>query len=271
MTTLETRFHRMKALELLPPAWHARLAKGRIEEVRSGLGGASVFRVEDALGQKQFLKIAKGGEAKALRQEIERTSWLRSQGINVPEVLDALTDGKITALLMSAMSGVPADERIGTPSETIGLVGCAIAQLHAVPVEFCPFDERLNVRLTKAKSDIDLGAVDSGQFDERNQGISPTHLLARLIDTIPDSEDLVVVHGDATFANIVLDSSGKVGFIDCGRSGIADRYIDLSVIAREIENNFGQEWMDTFFIAYGLGRTWDRVKMRYYADLYELF
>ena len=70
-----------------------------MEEIRSGLGGASVFRVEDASGQKQFLKIAQGEEeAKALHQEIERTSWLRSQGINVPEILDAIKDGKITAM-----------------------------------------------------------------------------------------------------------------------------------------------------------------------------
>jgi aminoglycoside 3'-phosphotransferase II len=261
----------MKPLESIPPAWRARLAKARVEEIQSGLGGASVFRLEDASGQKQFLKIAEGEEAEALRQEIERTSWLRSQGINVPEVLDALTDVKRTALLMSAVSGVPADENLGTPSETIGLLGRAMAQLHAVPVELCPFDERLSVRLTRAKADVDLGVVDPGQFDERNRGISPAHLLARLIDTIPDSEDLVVVHGDATFANIILGSSGTVGFIDCGRSGVADRYVDLSVIVWEIENNFGQEWIDSFFRIYGLGDHWDRLKARYYADLYELF
>jgi hypothetical protein len=80
----------MSLLEL-PMTWRARLAKARVEEIRSGLGGASVFRVEDASGQKQFLKIAQGEEeAKALHQEIERTSWLRSQGINVPEILDAI-------------------------------------------------------------------------------------------------------------------------------------------------------------------------------------
>jgi len=261
----------MKPLELIPPAWRARLAKARVEEIRSGLGGASVFRVEGASGQKQFLKIAQGEEAKALRQEIERTSWLRSQGINVPEVLDVLTDVQITVLLMSAVSGVPADESLGTPSETIGLVGRAMAQLHAVPVELCPFDERLGVRLTRAKTDVVLGVVDPEHFDQRNRGISPAHLLARLTEGIPDSEDLVVVHGDATFANIILETSGTVGFIDCGRSGVADRYVDLSVIVWGIENNFGQEWIDSFFRAYGLGNTWDRLKVRYYADLYELF
>ena len=81
----------------------------------------------------------------------------------------------------------------------------------------------------------------------------------------------MVVHGDATFANIILDSSGTVGFIDCGRSGVADRYVDLSVTAWEIETNFGQEWIESFFVAYGLGMRWDRRKVRYYADIYELF
>jgi aminoglycoside 3'-phosphotransferase-2 len=261
----------MKALELIPPAWRTRLAKARVEEIRTGLGGASVFRVEDGSGGKQFLKIAEGEEAKALRQEIERTSWLRSEGINVPEVLDALVDVQMAALIMSAMSGVSADESPRPPGETIGLIGRALAQLHAVPVELCPFDERLSVRLTRAKADIDSGVVEPEEFDERNRGISPTQLLTRLIETMPASEDLVVVHGDATFANIILNSSGTVGFIDCGRSGVADRYVDLSVVAWEIENNFGQGLIGSFFRAYGLGETWDRGKVRYYADLYELF
>jgi aminoglycoside 3'-phosphotransferase-2 len=261
----------MKPLELIPPAWRARLAKARVEEIRSGLGGTSVFRVEGASGQKQFLKVAQGEEAKALRQEIERTSWLRSQGINVPEILDVSTDVQITALLMSTVGGGPADESLGTPRETIGLIARAMAQLHALPVELCPFDERLGIRLTRAETDIDRGVVDPGHFDDRNRGVSPAHLLAQLMDTIPDSEDLVVVHGDATFANIMLETSGTVGFVDCGHSGLADRYVDLSVIVWEIENNFGQEWIDSFFRAYGLGNTWDRSKLRYYANLYELF
>jgi aminoglycoside 3'-phosphotransferase-2 len=243
-----------------------------VEEIRSGLGGASVFRVEDASGQKRFLKIAQGEEeAKALHQEIERTSWLRSQGINVPEILDAIIDGKITALLMSAVGGFPAEESPGSPSETINVVASAMAQLHTIPIEICPFDERLRVRLARAKTDIDLGIVHPEEFDERNRGVSPTHLLAQLIETIPNSEDLVVVHGDATFANIILDPSGTVGFIDCGRSGVADRYVDLSIVAWEIENNFGQKWIENFFRAYGLVKRWDRWKVRYYADLYELF
>src|SRR5215475_2050139 len=229
----------MSLLEL-PVTWRARFAKSRVEEIRSGLSGASVFRIQDASGQKQFLKIVQGEEAKALRSEIERTSWLFSQGINVPKILDAIIDGPIGALLMSAMDGFPVDDSLGLPSETISLVGRAMAQLHAAPVEICPFDERLSVRLARAKTDIDLGVVDAGEFDERNRGVSPAHLLAQLIETKPDSEDLVVVHGDATFANIILDSSGTVGFIDCGRSGVADRYVDLSVTAWEIENNFGQ-------------------------------
>jgi aminoglycoside 3'-phosphotransferase II len=261
----------MKPLELILRAWRARLSKARVEEIRSGLSNASLFRVEGVSGEKQFLKIAQGDEAKALRQEIERTSWLRSQGINVPEILDVLTDAQMTALLMSAVNGIPADESLGTPSETISLVGRAMAQLHAVPVELCPFDERLGVRLTRAKTDVDLGVIDPEHFDERNRGVSPAHLLARLINTAPGYEDLVVVHGDATFANIILATSGPVGFVDCGRSGVADRYVDLSVIVWEIESNFGHEWVDSFFGAYGLGRTWDRLKVRYYADLYELF
>jgi aminoglycoside 3'-phosphotransferase-2 len=235
------------------------------------MGGASVFRVERASGQTQFLKIAEGEQGKALRQEIERTAWLRSHGINVPKILNTIIDGQRTALLMSAVTGVPAEEKQGPPNETIDSIGRAMAHLHAVPVELCPFDERLTVRLMKAEIDVGRGGIDPDDFDERNRGVSPGDLLTRLVETAPDFEDLVVVHGDATFANIIVDSSDQVGFIDCGRCGVADRYVDLSVIAWEIENNFGQEWIDRFFRAYGLAERYDRNKLRYYSDLYEFF
>ena len=62
----------MKTLEFIPAAWRPELSKAQVEEIRSGLGGASVFRVESASGQKRFLKIAEGEEGKALLQEIER-------------------------------------------------------------------------------------------------------------------------------------------------------------------------------------------------------
>jgi aminoglycoside 3'-phosphotransferase-2 len=144
--------------------------------------------------------------------------------------------------------------------------------LHALPIEACPFDERVSIRLARAQADIATGQIDPGRFDERNLGQSPIRLFNHLLATVPNSEDLVVVHGDATFTNILVNSDGKVGFVDCGHCGKADRYTDLAVVVSDIDDRFGQEWIEPFFRAYGLGfDQWDRSKVRFFSDLYELF
>ncbi|HET7679366.1 MAG TPA: phosphotransferase, partial [Xanthobacteraceae bacterium] len=94
-------------------------------------------------------------------------------------------------------------------------------------------------------------------------------LLARLAANQPE-QDLVVVHGDATLTNLIVDAGGNLGFVDCGSAGRGDRYTDLAVLADEIQEHLGAEAAAHFVRAYGL-RSWDSVKARYFSDLYELF
>jgi len=52
--------------------------------------------------------------------------------------------------------------------------------------------------------------------------------------TRPAGEDLVLVHGDATFDNILIDADQNIGFIDCGHAGRGDRHLDLAAITEAI-------------------------------------
>jgi aminoglycoside phosphotransferase len=83
-------------------------------------------------------------------------------------------------------------------------------------------------------------------------------------------EDIVVVHGDTTLSNLMIDPEGNVGFIDCGSAGRGDRYLDLAVLAGDIADHHGTDAAAGFAAAYG-ERTWDTAKARFYLDLYELF
>jgi aminoglycoside phosphotransferase len=48
--------------------------------------------------------------------------------------------------------------------------------------------------------------------------------------------------------------------------------VDLALVAMEIEDRFGQEWVHPFFRAYGFDFHFpDQQKLRFYYDLYELF
>jgi aminoglycoside 3'-phosphotransferase-2 len=205
-----------------------------------------------------------------LHDEAERTAWLDSRGIRVPRTLREHDEAGSFAVLMSAVPGASPGDGAQDPSQVVPRLAAALAALHRLPAESCPFDETLAVRLARAQQDVARDGINGDDFDARNAGVTPADLLRRLAATMPKSEDLVVIHGDATFDNIRADADGSVGFIDCGRAGRADRYVDLCLVGAEIEEHFGADWLTPFVRAYGL-RSWDDGKARWFSDLYELF
>ncbi len=265
--------NRMLPFHLLPESWRSYLAHRSIEPIQSGSGGALVYRIRDASGSVRFLKIAVEKYIEDLNQEIKRTTWLRAQRINVPSILQATAHAEVAAVLMSSVDGQPVEDCSGSPTDIINAVARGIAQLHALPVSSCPYNEDVSIRLARAQEEIAQGRVSPREFHERNQGVSPWDLLRHVQYTATNfREDVVVVHGDATFSNILVNSAGQIGFVDCGHCGKADRYVDLALISTEIEDHFGERWIEPFLTAYGLNpSSWDVSKARFFSDLYELF
>lgn len=257
---------------LLRQGW-ADLREPRLEPVDAGMSDASVYRVHQDGQPLRYLKIAHHDAATLLRDEIARTQWLAGNGVTVPATQRIDDSGDSVVVLSSALPGLPANAGQRPWPELIDAIAAGLAGLHAVPALTCPFDETLATRLRRAQSAIDAGAVDAGHFADRNATIEPAELLARLIDTQPP-QDLVVVHGDATLNNILVDDRGYIGFVDCGNAGRGDRYVDLAVTANDIDEHFGSEAAARFATAYAARakkHAWDQAKADYYLDLYELF
>lgn len=251
----------------LPPDWRSLLARVRAEVVTRGMSGARVWRLRTR--PARYLKVADGSDAPLLREEIARTRWLGASGIRVARVVRAHCDAGFAAMMTDAVPGIPADA-IDAPAERLlPALGRGLSQLHALQVQDCPFDERLAVRLARARAAIEQGSVDPSQFEPRNRRIAPSVLLARLAARLP-REDLVVAHGDASLSNMFIDRDGTLCFIDCGHAGRADRYLDLAVLAAEVAGHFGHDAVRIVTRAYGIRRL-NASKAAYYADLYELF
>jgi aminoglycoside phosphotransferase len=142
--------------------------------------------------------------------------------------------------------------------------------VHSVPVLDCPFDETVTTRLERAREAIERGLVEPEEFDERNRNLTPEQLYAALLQIVPEHESLAVVHGDATFDNLLIDDEGKIGFIDCGHAGRGDRYLDLATAVMDIREHFGPDWIARFAAAYDRTRL-DMSKLNFFSDLYELF
>jgi aminoglycoside 3'-phosphotransferase-2 len=240
----------------------------RLEPVTEGMSGASVFRVVQPGQLVRYIKIGQGKAAAPLRAEASRTSWLASHGIAVPRILRVSNELDVYAMLLQAMPGTPADVSAVPVPQLVAALAKSLAALHALPPENCPFDETLSVRLARAATAVAAGEIDAADFEPRNRGTAPAALLARLTAQQPQ-EDIVVVHGDATLSNVMIDTAGNVGFIDCGNAGRGDRYLDLAVLAADIAEHHGAEAVADF--ERGYGGIWDGAKACFYSDLYEFF
>lgn len=248
---------------MLPAAWRGDLGKPR--EITEGMSDAAVFRVAGA----RYLKLAAGaGPAAALSEEIARTRFLAGHGIRVPEVLRVHEQTDFTALLMTALPGLPADRHRGDPAALVPRLATALRALHRLPADDCPFDESVTTRLARARIAIAEGEIDAADFADRNASSTPRQLYDRLAAKRP-REISVVAHGDATLANLIVGDDGTVGFIDCGRCGRADAYLDLAVLADGLAEHWGDGCVAAFAAAYGVA--WDDAKAAYFSDLYELF
>ncbi len=257
----------------LPPALQTLLQGRTWRENTIGCTVTRVFQVGDDL----FLKMAPRDELD-LRLEHNRLRWLHGK-LPVPQVryfgeIDAPPDQPDQFLLITALPGsVSFDAQFEThrPYATIRLLAAALRQIHALPIDDCPFDQRAAVLVETAARNLHRGLVDEDKFDTPWQDHSAEDMLAELHATLPRNEDLVLVHGDYCMPNILIDPDTLTlgGIIDWGNAGVADRTFDLALAARSITYNWGAEWVDVFFEAYGIVP--DPAKMRFFLQVDEFF
>jgi kanamycin kinase len=85
----------------------------------------------------------------------------------------------------------------------------------------------------------------------------------------PPIDRLVVCHGDACAPNTLLGADGRyLALVDMAALGVADRWADLAIGSWSLHWNFGPEWEDLFFRAYGIDPDPDRIA--YYRLLWDL-
>lgn len=262
----------MQHLQKLPRTLQALIHDAIFEQNTEGMSGAGVFRLERRGQPDVYLKTGERGTEQDLSAELSRLLWLRGR-LPVPEVLYWGEQGSRQFLLMSAIPGVPLYED-PLPEQLPALIRLyaeGLRQIHSIPVESCPFDMSMDVKVSLAAERVQAGMVDENNHDPERQGRTAQSLFRELLATRPADEDLVFTHGDYCTPNVLIDGGVQnvTGFIDWNRAGVADRYTDLALAARSIDYNFGAEWIAPFFEAYGA--TPDPAKRVFYQLMDEFF
>ncbi len=243
----------------------------RAEPVTVGESGAQVFRLEQLGSAPRYLKLVPRRAGIDTTAEARRLAWLRGR-LPVPEVIAFADEPAGSFLLMTTVAGLDAMDsaHAADPSRLVRLLAEGLRTVHALPMEDCPFDHRLDAEIARAEAQVRGGLVDEADFDEQRQDRSAAELLELVRLTRPRAEELVFTHGDYCLPNIMLEGGQVAGFVDLGAAGMGDRYRDLALAARSIERNLGEGWSALLFEEYGLNAP-NAAKIEFFQLLDELF
>jgi kanamycin kinase/aminoglycoside 3'-phosphotransferase-3 len=209
-----------------------------------------------------------------------------SSKLPVPKIIEYKEENDFSYTLMSKINGkmLCDDEILKNPKLLINLLIEGLKMLWSVDINDCNIDNVSNIkqRLKTARYNVENNLVDVNNVIPDTFGPNgfetPNALLVWLENNIPDIEP-VFSHGDYCMENIFTINNKISGFIDLGKSGIADRWQDLAICIRELDGVFSNEYLKNFdysnyssdMLLKELGIKRNDEKLKYYMLLDELF
>jgi aminoglycoside phosphotransferase len=257
----------------LPSNLSAYIGNAEWTPITIGCSVAQIFRLH-LPGHKEgmYLKVVDRDTRQSLHSEYERLAWLQGK-LPVPGIIAYESEDNLEYLLTVELSGTHAADRSWSDrlQSMVRELAKVLRGIHSVPIDRCPFDKSLDVRIEEARHNLQMGLVDTEDFDHKRSGRSAESLYRELLATRPPDEELVFTHGDYCLPNILLNQdSGLSGYIDWGNAGVSDRYQDLALAYRSLTHNFGTQWAELFLQEYET-KPLDRLKIEFYQLLDEFF
>lgn len=240
-----------------------------------GMSGSSVRLYDDAVLKIQPFSTETENEFKLLQ-------FLSQHNLS-PRVIAHEVEYGMDFLLMEKCHGVMLCDSnlLHNPCKLAEIASGVLHSLWKLDISTCPVDMTLRNKLKLAEYNVthglvDLDNVNPSTFGANGRFANPEKLLAWLIDNQP-REDLVVTHGDFCLPNIIFDGCCAKA-IDVGRGGVADKYQDIALLYRSLNDNlaggYGGEYIGKldvkmFFSKLEITPDWDKID--YYILLDELF
>ena len=264
---------------MLPDNIQRLLANETYETDKIGMSGSQVLLFED-----KVLKIQDDNDE--AENEYRMMSYLSGR-LPVPGIYSYEKENGKTYLLMGRCEGRMAchDVYMRDPALQCRLLANGLKKMWSIDISRCPCDQRLSHKLIQARYNVennlvDLDNVELSTFGEKGVR-DPAALLQWLFDNIPQQEP-VLSHGDYCLPNLFGDGDQVTGYIDLGKTGIADKWCDIALCYRSLSHNHSGKYNANYhpdkdsrpddlllFRELGIEPDWD--KINYYILLDELF
>lgn len=209
-------------------------------------------------------------------------AWLADK-LPVPKVLCTEKENEINYLLMSRINGKMScsTELLANPKHLVKLLADGLRMLWSVDVRECPYNNSIDKKLYLAEIRVRNGLCDIENAESTTYGVNgfenPEELLQWLKENRHDEEP-VFSHGDYCLPNIIIKDDKINGFIDLGRSGIADKYQDIALCYRSLQHNYDGKYGGGVYEGFDAKILFDELniipdwnKIKFYILLDELF
>lgn len=259
----------------LPEQIRATIGERAYTKDQIGRSDSQVICFDDMVLKIELQKVESDNEHVMMK-------WLEDR-LPVPRILCLEQMDHANYLLMSRVEGqmLCSNEYLENPMELVRLLSQGLKMLWNVDITDCPYNNCVDNKLRFAEMRVanNLCTMEDAQPDTYGEDgfTSPLELLTWLKENKP-VETPAFSHGDYCLPNIFAKNHGISGFIDLGRSGVADKYQDIALCYRSLKYNLGGQCgssahtgfhPDMLFEQLGIEPDWQLI--RYYTLLDELF
>jgi aminoglycoside phosphotransferase len=203
----------------------------------------------------------------SVQREAAVMQWLSGK-LKVPEVVVTGETNGAQYMITRAVPGRPLS-MVKSAQRASLLLEAALRQVQAVPADDCPFDAGVTVRLRELDYLLARDLVADDHDLHQWPGLATPADLQRLLHATIPREDRVFSHGDLGDSNVFVDGRDALYFIDLGRGGKADRWLDIAFVHRELRESMSEKMAANFLLH--LGRADEPEKRLFYEQLDELF
>ena len=210
-----------------------------------GHSGTSIYEVECKNNDKAVLKIQELSIRSNLKDEYERIKWLQGK-VNVPKIYYYKEKGNKKYLLMEKKEGLP----VYKCDNFAYAIGKLLKQIHSIDISNCKFTQNSVDNLLK--NALDHMDEIYPQVKEAYPNMSKKDVIEFLKNKKP--KDKVLVHGDYSLPNILMNDKGEISLIDLGDVSISSKYYDLFYLRKSMNRNKKMDYWEDLLKGYGINK-----------------